>query len=230
MPASTRLALATCLALLATLPAAAQVKPAAAAKPATPAPPAGKDKVVKLPTAEDGEVFYHFDPATNLPVNAQDERAMVAAAALSFQPKKKGEDLQWNEFYSLQFVKGQKPTFILVYDESTKPLKLEVGDKQPTVDGGQWSATSQPQVVDKKTWDEMIGPKTWYLQRKFMIQYEDGHERTLHQLSVVTQQMRLELLQKVTGMQLLGPASAAAPAATPAPAPAPAPAATEKKN
>jgi len=224
MPACNRIALAFCLTVAAALPAAAQVKTAPA-----PAKPSA-DKIVKLPTAQDGDVFYHFDPATNLPVNAQDERAMVAAAALSFQPKKKGEDLQWNEFYSLQFVKGQKPTFILVYDESNKPMKLQVGDKQPKLDGQTWSATSQPRAVDKKTWDEMIGPKTWYLQRKFMIQYEDGHERTLHQLSVVTQQMRLELLQKVTGMQLLGPASAAAPAATPAPAPAPAPAATEKKN
>jgi len=221
MPASTRLALATCLALLATLPAAAQVKPAAAAKPATPAPPAGKDKVVKLPTAEDGEVFYHFDPATNLPLNAGDERARVTAVALSFLPKKKGEDLQWNYYYELQFAKGAQPKFILVYDESNKPLKLEVGDSKPTPGGGTWSASSQPHKVDKKTWDSMIGPKPWFLQRKFMIEYADGTERTLHQLSVVTQTMRLELLQKVTGMQLLQPAQASAPAPAQAPAPAP---------
>jgi hypothetical protein len=58
----------------------------------------------------------------------------------------------------------------------------------------------------------MIGPKPWYLQRKFMVSYADGTERTLHQLSVVTQPMRLELLQKVTGMQLIQPAPAPAPA------------------
>jgi hypothetical protein len=40
---------------------------------------------------------------------------------------------------------------------------------------------------------------------------------------VVTQPMRLELLQKATGMQLLQPARApAAPTTAPAPAPAPA--------
>ncbi len=221
MPVFSRIVLASCLVLAAALPAAAQVKPTPA-----PAKPAA-DKVVKLPTAQDGEVFYHFDPATNLPVNAQDDKAMVTAAALSFQPKKKGQDLQWNEFYSLQFAKGQKPTFILVYDESNKPMKLQVGDKQPRLDGQAWSATSQPRAVDKKTWDDMIGPKTWYLQRKFMVEYADGTERTLHQLSVVTQQMRLELLQKVTGMQLLQPAPAAA---TPAAAPASAPATTPKTN
>jgi hypothetical protein len=226
MPAFDRLALASCLALLAALPAAAQVK-------TTPAPTKaarGADKIVKLPTAADGEVFYHFDPATDLPVNASDERAVVTAAALSFLPKKKGEALQWNTYYSLQFGKGAKPTFILVYDESNKPLKLEVGDKAPVLEAGSWSASSQPRTVDKQTWDSMIGPKPWVLQRKFMISYADGTERTLHQLSVVTQAMRLELLQKVTGMQLLQPAAGAPAAAakTPAPAPAAAPAAAKK--
>lgn len=210
------LALASGLALALVLPAAAQVKTAPA--PARPAA-ASADKVVKLPTAADGDVFYHFDPASNLPIAAADDHALVTAVALSFLPKKPGEQLQWNIIYSLQFAKGAVPKFILVYDESSKPLKLEVGDKQPKVDGGQWSATSKPQVVDKKTWDSMIGAKPWYLQRKFMVEYADGTERTLHQLSVVTQQMRLELLQKATGLQLLQPAGAPA-----APAPAAAPA------
>jgi hypothetical protein len=213
MPALSRFAFATVLALSVTLPALAQQKPAAPARPASP------DKVVKLPTAADGEVFYHFDPATNLPVNAGDDRARVTAVALSFLPKKKGEDLQWNFFYAVQFAKGAPaPRFITVWDESNKPLKLEVGDKMPTLDGTTWSASSQPHAVDKKTWDAMIDPKPWYLQRKFIIEYADGTERSLHQLSVVTQPMRLELLQKVTGMQLLQPAKAPAPAPAPAPA------------
>jgi hypothetical protein len=212
MSAFRRVVLASGLALAIALPVAAQVK--SASVPAKPAA-ASADKVVKLPTAADGDVFYRFDPATNLPIAAADDHALVTAVALSFLPKKQGEPLRWNMIYSLQFTKGAVPKFILVYDESTKPLKLEVGDKQPTVDGGQWSATSQPQVVDKKTWDSMIGAKPWYLQRKFMVSYADGTERTLHQLSVVTQQMRLELLQKATGMQLLQPANAPA-----APAPA----------
>jgi hypothetical protein len=224
MTAFRPLALASGLALAIVLPAAAQVKTAPAPAQSRPVA-ASTDKIVKLPTAVDGEVFYHFDPATNLPIAAADDHAIVTAVALSFLPKKQGEPLQWSTIYSLQFAKGAVPKFILVYDESTKPLKLEVGDKQPTVDGGQWSATSQPQVVDKKTWDSMIGAKPWYLQRKFMVSYADGTERTLHQLSVVTQQMRLELLQKATGMQLLQPAGApAAPAPAPAPAPTPAPA------
>jgi hypothetical protein len=206
MPALSRLAFATVLALSITLPAVAQQKAPAPARPSSP------DKVVKLPTAVDGEVFYHFDPATNLPVNAGDDRARVTAVALSFLPKKKGEDLQWNFYYALQFAKGAPaPRFITVWDESNKPLRLEVGDKKPSVEGGTWSANSQPHAVDKKTWDSMIGPKTWYLQRKFIVEYADGTERSLHQLAVVTQPMRLELLQKVTGMQLLQPAQAPAP-------------------
>jgi hypothetical protein len=213
MTAPSRLAFATVLALTIAFPALAQQKPAAPARPASP------EKVVKLPTAVDGEVFYHFDPATNLPINAGDDRARVTAVALSFLPKKKGEDLKWNFYYSLQFAKGAPaPKFITVWDESNKPLRLEVGDKKPSVEGGTWSANSQPHAVDKKTWDSMIGPKTWYLQRKFIIEYADGTERSLHQMSVVTQQMRLELLQKVTGMQLLQPAQAPAPAAAPTPA------------
>jgi len=212
MTAFRPLALASGLALALSLPAAAQVKTA----PAQPRPAAAStDKIVKLSTAADGDVFYHFDPATNLPIAAADDHAVVTAVALSYLPKKQGEPLRWNMIYSLQFAKGALPVLILVYDESSKPLTLKVGDKQPKLDGGQWSATSEPQVVDKKTWDSMIDAKPWYLQRKFVVSYADGTERTLHQLSVVTQQMRLELLQKATGMQLLQPAGAPA-----APAPA----------
>jgi hypothetical protein len=218
MAAFGSLAFATCLGLAVALPAAAQVKTAPAPAPAKPATAAG-DKVVRLPTAVDGDVSYHFDATTSLPVSAADDHAMVTAAALTFLPKKKGEPLQWNMYYSLQFAKGVVPKFILVYDEGVNPLKLEVGDVAPRPDKGQWSASSQPATVDKATWDAMISPKTWYLQRKFMVSYADGTERTLHQLSVVTQQMRLELLEKVTGMKLLQPASAS-PAAPAQPAPA----------
>jgi hypothetical protein len=200
MPAPRRLALATCLALAVVLPAGAQVKPAAPA----PAPAAAKE--VKLPTAADGEIVYRFDPATSLPVSAKDEKAEVLAVALSFEPKKAGEPLRWSYYYALQFQKGAVPKFITVYDESQRPLKLEVGDSAPTLDGNVWTATSQPKEVDKKTWDAMIGKDPWILQRKFMIDYADGTQRSLHQLSVVTTTMRLQLLEKVTGQKLLAPA------------------------
>ena len=131
MTAFRPLALASGLALAIVLPAAAQVSTATA--PARPAA-ASADKIVKLPTAADGDVFYHFDPATNLPIAAADDHAVVTAVALSFLPKKQGEPLRWSTIYSLQFAKGAVPKFILVYDESTKPLKLEVGDSAPTLD------------------------------------------------------------------------------------------------
>ena len=202
MPACRPSLLATCLVLAASLPAAAQVKaPAPAATPA-----AAAVKVVKLPTAADGEVSYKFDAATNLPISASDDRAEVVAVAVSFLPKKKGEDLRWVYYYSLRFKAGVKPTLVMVYDESQRPIRLEVGDKAPVLEDGAWSASSQPKVVDKKTWDSMIGKDPWYLQRKFIIDYADGHRRTLHQLSVVTQPMRLGLLEQVTGQKLLEPA------------------------
>ena len=199
MPAISRLLLAAGLAAFASLPAIAQVKPAPAApKPAT--------RSVKLPTAADGDVYYQFDANTNLPISAKDDRAEVVAVALSFQPKKAGEPLRWNYYYSLQFGKDVKPKMITVFAEDKKPIKLEVGDTAPVLDGGVWSAPSQPKDVDKKTWDAMIGKDPWFLQRKFVIDYADGTQRTLHQLSVVTQVMRLELLEKVTGQKLLEPA------------------------
>ena len=194
MPATAR-RLALCLALAANLPAAAQVKEAAA--------PA---KEVKLPTAADGEVTYRFDPATNLPISASDDRVEVLAVALSFLPKKPGEQLRWNYYYALRFVPGApKPTLVTVYAEDQRPIKFEVGDNAPLLEGGVWSASSQPRALDKKSWDSMIGKDPWFLQRKFIIDYDDGTRRTLHQLSVVTTQMRLELLEKVTGQKLLEP-------------------------
>jgi len=205
MPVLHKTALALGLALLASLPAAAQVKTTPA--PAAPAAPAAAVKTIKLPTAADGDVFYRFDANTNLPISAKDDRAEVMAVALSFEPKKAGEDLQWNVYYALQFQQDAKPTMITVYAEDKKPLTLEVGDKAPALDGGLWSANSQSKAVDKKTWDSMIGKAPWFLQRKFVIDYADGTQRTLHQLSVVTQVMRLELLEKVTGQKLLAPAT-----------------------
>ena len=199
MTAPSRCLLAACLALAASTPAAAQVK----AKPAAPAP---ATKPVKLPTAADGDVTYLFDANTNLPLSAKDERAEVVAVALTFLPKKAGEPLRWNYLYSLQFGKDAKPTMITVFAEDKKPVTLEVGDSKPALEGGVWSAPSQPKEVDKKTWDAMIGKDPWFLQRKFVIDYADGTQRTLHQLSVVTQVMRLELLEKVTGQKLLEPA------------------------
>jgi hypothetical protein len=202
MTAHSRCLLATCLLLAASLPAAAQVK----TKPASPAPatrPATKP--VKLPTAADGDVTYLFDANTNLPISAKDEHAEVMAAALSFEPKKAGEPLRWKYFYALQFQEGAKPTMITVYAENQRPLTLEVGDSAPVLDGGLWSASSLPKDVDKKTWDSMIGKDPWVVQRKFVIDYADGTQHTLHQLSVVTQTMRLGLLEKVTGQKLLGP-------------------------
>ena len=201
--------LATSLVLAASLPAAAQVKAPAPATAPAPAPALAAVREIKLPTSADGEVTYKFDTATNLPISASDDRAQVVAVGVSFLPKKKGEDLRWVYYYSLRFPAGAKPTLVMVYDESQRPIKLEVGDNAPILQDGSWSATSQPKVVDKKTWDSMIGKDPWYLQRKFIIDYADGHRRTLHQLSVVTQTMRLGLLEQVTGQKLLEPAPAA---------------------
>jgi hypothetical protein len=205
MPAAKRLLLATALVLVSNL-AAAQARPAPAKPAAAKAAAVPPGKRVKLPTAADGEVFYSFDPVTNLPVSAKDDRAEVVATALSFLPKKPGEDLRWAFYYALQFKTGAVPKLITVYSENKAPLKLEVGDKAPVLDGGVWTASSQPHVVDKKTFDSMIGKEPWFLQRKFVIDYADGSQRTLHQLSIVTQVMRLELLEKITGQKLLAPA------------------------
>jgi hypothetical protein len=208
MPAFDRCLLAASLALAFSLPASAQVKTTPApAKPA--AAPAGSAnfKEVKLKTAMDGEVSYRFDNATNLPVSAKDDRAEVMATGLSFLPKKQGEGLRWAFYYALQFSGKVKPTLVTVYAENKAPMLLEVGDSAPVLDEtGTWTASSKAQVVDKKTWDSMIGKEPWVLQRKFVISYADGTQRTLHQLSVVTQVMRLELLEKVTGQKLLEPA------------------------
>lgn len=193
---------------VASLPALAQppkdaVPAASAANPAAAAPTSAATKVVKLPTAADGEVFYRFDAATDLPIAVGDDRAVVTAVALTFLPKKSGEELRWNYLYSLQFSKGAVPKMITVFDEGMAPLKFEVADTKPALDKGGWSASSMPHAVDKKTWDSMIGKDPWVLQRKFVIDYADGTQRTLHALSVVTTTMRLELLEKVTGMKLL---------------------------
>ena len=207
MTALHRCLLTTALVLATSLPAAAQVKTApAAAPPAARAATAAGVKEVKLPTAADGDVFYRFDATTNLPISAKDDRSEVMAVALSFEPKKAGEPLRWKYYYALQFKEGAKPTMITVYAENQRPLTLEVGDSSPVLDGGLWSASSQAKDVDKKTWDSMIGKDPWVVQRKFVIDYADGTQRTLHQLSMVTQVMRLGLLEQVTGQKLLGPA------------------------
>ena len=107
----------------------------------------------------------------------------------------------------LMELEEERPDFMItVFAENQRPLTLEVGDNAPALEGGLWSASSQPKEVDKKTWNSMIGKDPWVVQRKFVIDYADGTQRTLHQLSVVTQVMRLGLLEKVTGQKLLQPA------------------------
>src|SRR4249919_3980983 len=158
MPALDRCLLAASLALAFSLPAFAQVK-------TTPAPAGPANfKEVKLKTAMDGEVTYRFDNATNLPVSAKDDRAEVMATGLSFLPKKQGEGLRWAFYYGLQFSGKVKPTMVTVYAENKAPMLLEVGDSAPVIDdAGTWTASSKAQVVDKKTWDSMIGKDPWVL-------------------------------------------------------------------
>lgn len=163
---------------------------------------------LRLPTAEDGEVIYQLNSVTKKPLSAQDDRSEVMAVSLVFLPKKPGEELRWGFLYQVRFKDGAIPKSIVVYSENNKPTTIEVRDASPTLKENTWSAISKPNVMDEKAFQFMTEKDPWFLQRKFVISYADGAERTLHQLAIITNPMRFQLLETIFGRPISQPAAA----------------------
>jgi hypothetical protein len=146
---------------------------------------------IKLPTAEDGEVVYQIDAVTKKPMGAKDDRAEIVNVSLNVMPKLAATRPEFFFVYGIMFKGGATPRSIAVYAEEGKALTLELKDAAPTLRGDTYTAMVAPKGMDEAAWKRMASEPTLILQKKFVIIYADGEERTLHQLAVLTNTVRL---------------------------------------
>lgn len=146
---------------------------------------------IKLPTAEDGEVVYQVDTLTKKPMGARDDRAEVVNIAVSVMPKPSAARPDVFFVYGIKFKGGAMPRSIAVYAEERKPLTLELTDAAPALRGDTYTAMVAPRNMDEAAWQRIASEPALILQKKFVITYADGEERTLHQLAVLTNPVRL---------------------------------------
>lgn len=167
-------------------------------------------KEIRLPTAEDGEVSYRIDSVTKKPLSAQDDRAEITSVSLAFLPKAPGEPLRWAFLYGVRFKGGAEPKSVSVQTLGKAKTLLDASEPSVTLKDGVWNGTGKARVMDEQMFREMTRKEPWVLQKKFVITYADGSVRTLHQLAVITNPARVQLLEMVLGKQI--PPASAVPA------------------
>ncbi|MDD1795405.1 hypothetical protein LRP50_19935 [Enterovibrio sp. ZSDZ42] len=153
-------------------------------------------KEYKLPTAEDGEIVFIVDDETKLPVSASDDMARVIEGALTFLPKNPGESLRWTWQYRIQFLTDQKVKSVVIEDERDEKIKLLIEDDKPLIVNNEWTGVEKSMHLSKSSFEMMKSEETWLLLRRVRITYEDGQESKLHQMIVVTQPMRIDILNE----------------------------------
>ena len=126
--------------------------------------------------------------------------------ALSFLPKASGEPIRWAFQYEMRFEEGHEPKSITIYSENNTPLTIEVQATDPLLRNRTWNATSANIAqFDDRAWKAWTGKDPWILQRKFVVIYEDGAVRTLHQLAIITNPMRFKLMEQIMGKSISEP-------------------------
>lgn len=153
-------------------------------------------KEIRLPTAADGEVVFQMDPDTRLPLSAFDEQAEVTKAALTFLPKEPNKPLHFTWQYELRFKTGSKVKSVTVEDERDAALRTLIDDRNPTVTQSSWTGQEESHEVTQGVVKAMFEKNPWVLLRRITVEYEDGKQSKLHQMVVMTQPMRMNLVEK----------------------------------
>jgi hypothetical protein len=89
-----------------------------------------------------------------------------------------------------------------------KALKLMINDMQPALTpNNTWAAASEPIEMDNNWFQQMTGKDPWIIQTRFSINYSDGSTSKLHQLAVITNPMRIRMLEKILGQSISEPSN-----------------------
>ncbi len=148
-----------------------------------------------LPTAADGDVSFPMNPETRMPMSASDQKAEVTKAALTFLPKAAGQPLKFTWQYAIRFKTEAVVRSITIENERDKKLELLVQDDAPKIQSLTWTANEPSHEVTRGFINAVNAKGPWVLLRRVSIVYADGSTSKLHQMVLMTQPMRVQLME-----------------------------------
>lgn len=138
-------------------------------------------KTIQVRIAEGKTISATVDERGPFPAEDATVKVEVAGILVRFREDRKEPQLVWN--FSFRAKVSQPITRVRIDDVTEDPVVGLIGDNQPTLKGNLWSGTAQPIAISKETIPWLYDSKPLIKVFRLTVQYDDGSEAILHQLS-----------------------------------------------
>jgi len=149
-----------------------------------------QDQRIKLPVFGQDKIEIVFN--NGLPLPAEDKNIKIEVAGLGAGADKT-EPTKRSIFWIFGFTQKNDSKVTRIQIEELfqgKPARLVIVDGMPEIKNKQWSWSGEKLIISNETTPWLYDSKTSGFLFRFTIQFENGNQTILHQLSVISPQAK----------------------------------------